>query len=114
MTGLSPIEAALRRRCPKCGEGRLLTGFLEAAPTCSCCGLDLTRFEAGDGPAFIAGALAGVAGIGSVALMMLAFDAGPATTIAVAVCATLIVSIGSLPFLKAFFIAQAWTKTGRD
>ena len=47
----SVIAASLLGRCPRCGRGRLFAGFLHVAPACSVCGLDYSRFEAGDGPA---------------------------------------------------------------
>lgn len=56
------LGAALRGRCPRCGEGRLFAGMLAVAPSCAACGLDLTAQDAGDGPAvaaiFLLGALA--------------------------------------------------------
>ena len=104
------IRAALTGRCPKCGEGRLLTGFLEAAPSCSSCGLDLRPYDAGDGPAFLVVLLAGAGAIGAVAIMMLVFDASTWATISVAVAVTLILSFGLLPRLKCFMIAEAWAR----
>jgi uncharacterized protein (DUF983 family) len=41
----------LRCRCPRCGEGRLLQGFLRLRPRCERCGLDYGFADAGDGPA---------------------------------------------------------------
>ena len=43
--------ASLFARCPHCGRGPLFRGYLKVARTCSACGLDYSRFEAGDGPA---------------------------------------------------------------
>ncbi len=52
MTGEpSAAEAALRARCPRCGQGKLFNGYLAVAPRCSACGLDYAMFDAGDGPA---------------------------------------------------------------
>ena len=50
-TPVSPVVAALRARCPRCGRGALFTGFLTVAPRCESCGLDLARHDSGDGPA---------------------------------------------------------------
>jgi uncharacterized protein (DUF983 family) len=38
-------------RCPRCGRGRLFSGFLTVAPGCETCGLDYSFADAGDGPA---------------------------------------------------------------
>ena len=46
-----PIARGLRCRCPRCGEGRLLQGFLTLRPNCEKCGLDFDFADAGDGPA---------------------------------------------------------------
>ncbi|HVO02797.1 MAG TPA: DUF983 domain-containing protein [Candidatus Cybelea sp.] len=46
----SPVASGLACRCPRCGQGKLLTGFLKPAATCSNCGLDLRPEEVGDGP----------------------------------------------------------------
>ena len=43
--------ASLFARCPHCGKGPLFRGYLKVARACSACGLDYSRFEAGDGPA---------------------------------------------------------------
>jgi len=45
----SVLEAALRCRCPRCGEGRLFHKLLEVRAACECCGLELARSDSGDG-----------------------------------------------------------------
>lgn len=50
--GPSTLEAGLRCRCPRCGEGRLFAGFLKLAPACERCGLDYGFADPADGPAF--------------------------------------------------------------
>jgi uncharacterized protein (DUF983 family) len=51
VTEPSPFLAGLRGRCPRCGEGRLFSGYLKIAETCKACGLDFRGEDAGDGPA---------------------------------------------------------------
>lgn len=41
----------IRNCCPRCGEGRLLTGVLTPARECANCGLDFGFVDSGDGPA---------------------------------------------------------------
>lgn len=48
---VSPLAAALRCRCPRCGEGKIFAGLLTVSPRCTGCGLDLAAQDAGDGPA---------------------------------------------------------------
>ncbi len=44
-------EAALFGLCPKCGARTLFAGPIRFADRCRACGLDLTTFNVGDGPA---------------------------------------------------------------
>ena len=44
-------EAALFGLCPQCGGRTLFAGWTRFADRCRSCGLDLTRFNVGDGPA---------------------------------------------------------------
>lgn len=59
---VSPFRAGLTCRCPRCGEGRLYSGFLTVAKGCDTCDLDYAKVDSGDGPAifviFIIGAIA--------------------------------------------------------
>ena len=48
----SPISTGLAGRCPRCGQGKLFSGFLKVADRCSVCGLDLSKADSADGPAF--------------------------------------------------------------
>ena len=47
----SPYLAGLRGCCPRCGKGRLFSGFLTLQPRCTSCALDYGFADAGDGPA---------------------------------------------------------------
>ena len=51
MSQPNPILTGLLCRCPRCGEGKLFSGYLKLAPTCAICGLDLAFADSGDGPA---------------------------------------------------------------
>jgi uncharacterized protein (DUF983 family) len=49
-------QSALRGiacRCPRCGKGKLYSGFLTLRPNCKACGLDYAFIDSGDGPALI-------------------------------------------------------------
>jgi uncharacterized protein (DUF983 family) len=61
---LSPIRTGLACRCPRCGKGRLLKGFLDLRPRCEACGLDFSFVDSGDGPAVFVILLAGFVVVG--------------------------------------------------
>ncbi len=44
-------QAALFGLCPSCGARTLFSGWVRFAPKCRVCGLDLSQFNVGDGPA---------------------------------------------------------------
>ena len=59
----SPPPAAatgLACKCPRCGRGRLFSGYLTLRPSCESCGLDFAFADSGDGPAFFVMSLVGI------------------------------------------------------
>jgi uncharacterized protein (DUF983 family) len=48
---IDPVRAAARGCCPRCGRGRIYAGLLRFADCCPACGLDISAFNVGDGPA---------------------------------------------------------------
>ena len=55
------VMRGLACKCPRCGRGKLYSGFLTLRPACEFCGLDYAFIDSGDGPAvfiiMIAGAI---------------------------------------------------------
>lgn len=45
------VQAALKGLCPRCGAPTLFAGWARFADRCGACGLDVGRFNVGDGPA---------------------------------------------------------------
>lgn len=52
-TAPTPVAAALKGLCPRCGAPGLFHGWLDFADRCKVCGLDYSAFNVGDGPAAI-------------------------------------------------------------
>jgi uncharacterized protein (DUF983 family) len=67
------LAAALRCRCPRCGEGKLFNGLLTVAPRCAVCGLDLAAQDAGDGPAVFVVLILGALVVGLAILVEIEF-----------------------------------------
>ncbi len=63
---LSTLSTGLRCRCPRCGKGPLLRGYLKIRDACPECGLDYSFADPADGPAFF-----GMTGVGTVGLGLL-------------------------------------------
>ena len=51
MKDASPVQAAARGLCPRCGSRTLFAGRAAFADKCRACGLDFHAFNVGDGPA---------------------------------------------------------------
>ncbi len=45
------LKAGVLSRCPRCGSGKLFSGYLKIAPRCGVCKLDFGFADSGDGPA---------------------------------------------------------------
>ena len=71
---LSPLVTGLAGRCPRCGEGRLFSGFLSVASRCSACDLDLAFADAGDGPAVFVSLVAGLVALGAALAVEIAYE----------------------------------------
>ena len=48
---VDPVKAGLAGHCPRCGQGKLFSGFLTVGKQCGNCRLDYAFADAGDGPA---------------------------------------------------------------
>jgi len=71
---VSLSRAALRCRCPRCGEGKLFAGLLTVNPSCPVCRLDLRAQDAGDGPAVFVIFFLGMIVVGLAAFVELRFE----------------------------------------
>ena len=47
-----PLIAGLMGRCPRCGTGKLFSGFLALRSRCEHCGLEFSFADSADAPAF--------------------------------------------------------------
>lgn len=110
MTDTPPTvtESALRGiacRCPRCGKGKLYSGFLTLAPRCESCGLDFAFIDAGDGPAIFVIMLAGAIVVAAALIVEVKYQ--PPFWVHAALWLPLIVVTTILPLrsMKALLIA---------
>ncbi len=111
---VSPFQAGLRMLCPRCGEGRLLTGLLTVRPSCANCGLDFSKVDPGDGPAVFIILIVGFIVVFGAMYVELTF-APPAWVHALLwIPVTLGGSIALLRPLKALMIALQYHHNARE
>ena len=100
----SPILTGLLCRCPRCGEGKLFSGYLKIVPVCAFCGLDLKFADSGDGPAiFVIFLVAPLVMILALAVGA-AFNPPPYVHLILWIPTTLILSLALLPPFKGVLI----------
>jgi uncharacterized protein (DUF983 family) len=104
MRAPSPVAAAARGLCPRCGNPTLFSGLAAFAPKCRACGLDFAGFDVGDGPAafliFIVG------GIVVALAIALELSAAPPWWLHVVlwVPLTAVLTVGLLRLMKALLL----------
>jgi uncharacterized protein (DUF983 family) len=103
---VTPIKAAFRCRCPRCGKGKVYSGILTVAPRCPVCGLDLARLDTGDGPVAFVVLILGAVVVGLAILVEVLFS--PPIWVHIVVWVPVVIggAILLLRPLKAWLIAQ--------
>jgi uncharacterized protein (DUF983 family) len=101
-------QAAIRGiacKCPRCGKGKLYTGFLSLRPACDQCGLDYAFIDAGDGPAIFIIMIAGFIVVGSALVVEIKYQ--PPFWVHAALWIPLILATTLLPLrsMKSLLIA---------
>ena len=104
----SVFQSALRGlacKCPRCGKGKLYTGFLTLRPACENCGLDYAFIDSGDGPAVFIIMIAGAIVVGAALIVEIKYQ--PPFWLHAALWLPLILATTLLPLrsMKALLIA---------
>jgi uncharacterized protein (DUF983 family) len=102
---VSPYIAGIACRCPRCGRGRLFTGFLTLAPACESCGLDYGFADAGDGPAVFVILIAGFLLVGAAVVVEFVWRPPYWVHALLWIPMILIVTLGLLRPLKGLLVA---------
>lgn len=103
--GVDPASAALRGRCPRCGEGKLFKGFVAMPASCGNCGLNYRFADAGDGPAVFVILIAGFIIVGLMFWVENTYEPPIWLHLVVFLPLTLVVCLGMLRPLKGIMVA---------
>ncbi len=109
-----PLKPALlrgwRRRCPNCGAGPMMRGYLTVRSACPVCGEDFSHQRADDGPAYATILIVGHVMAPLLLWSFVRFRPEPILMAAVAISVAVVLSLYLLPRLKGMFVALQWAK----
>ena len=102
---VSPASAALKARCPRCGNGPLFRQVLNLREGCPSCGMSYKFIDTGDGPAVFAIFILGFVVLGAALWFEFTYEPPLWAHVALWGVVTPILALGLLRFLKALLIA---------
>jgi uncharacterized protein (DUF983 family) len=111
---ISPFRAGPACRCPRCGKGKLFSGFLNLRPSCEQCGLDFGIFDPGDGPTVFIILIVGFLVVGLALWTEVRFSPPYWLHLVLWLPTILIASLGLLRPLKGLFIALQYRHKARE
>jgi len=104
------VRRGWARRCPNCGAGPILKGYLKVRPACPACGEDLHHHRADDGPAYLSILITGHVMAPALFLGFTLFRPDPLLLASVFTIASVAMSLYLLPRLKGMIVAIQWAK----
>lgn len=101
-----PIISGIRCRCPRCGEGKLFSGFLTVAKECEACGQDYSFADPADGPAFFVMTAVGMVVIAVFTWVEIAYHPPMWVHLVTVFPALIIGCLGALRPVKSWMVAS--------
>ena len=111
---VSPLNAGVRGRCPRCGVGKLFKGYLSVGERCTSCDLDFGFADAGDGPAVFIILIVGFIVVGLAMWVEITYRPDYWIHFALWFPLILILSFGSLRPAKGILICQQYSQKARE
>ena len=113
-TGNRPLKPALwrgwRRKCPNCGSGPLLTGYLKVNDTCQVCRQELFHHRADDGPAYLTILIVGHLMAPGLHFTFVTWRPEPLTLFTIFAVGCVGLSLYLLPRLKGAIVGYQWAR----
>lgn len=108
------ITRGLLNKCPNCGQGQLLRGYLAVPPECEVCRAPISRYPAADGPAFFTMTVMLLLLIPLIGFTWIAFRPGPVMLLLIVGGVTTVLTLVLLRLIKGAFIGYLWAKNEQD
>ena len=99
-----------RRRCPNCGSGPMLKGYLQVRDTCPVCGEAMHHHRADDGPAYLTILIVGHIMAPSILFVFTSFRPEPMVLFTGFAIGCVALSLYLLPRLKGLMVAFQWAR----
>lgn len=99
-----------RRRCPNCGSGPMLKGYLTVRDTCAVCSEEMHHHRADDGPAYLAILIVGHIMAPAILWVFTAFRPEPMVLFTGFAIGCVALSLYLLPRLKGLMVAFQWAR----
>ncbi|MDU8909966.1 DUF983 domain-containing protein [Aestuariicoccus sp. MJ-SS9] len=107
---LPAVWKGWRRRCPNCGSGPLLRGYLKVRDTCPVCREELYHHRADDGPAYLTILLVGHLMAPLLHLVFVTWRPEPLILFTIFAVGCIGLSLYLLPRLKGVIVAIQWSR----
>lgn len=99
-----------RRRCPRCGKGPMMNGYLTVRDGCPVCAQELHHHRADDGPAYLTILIVGHLMAPVMIWSFTEFRPDPLTLATIFTIGTVALSLWLLPRLKGMIVGLQWAK----
>ncbi|MBX9860287.1 MAG: DUF983 domain-containing protein [Sphingomonas sp.] len=110
----TPTQVALKGLCPRCGSRTLFKGWTQFADRCGVCGLDLSSFNVGDGPAAFLTLIIGAVIVALAITVELSFSPPFWVHIILWIPLTAIAVVGSLKMAKGALISLEYRNAAAE
>jgi uncharacterized protein (DUF983 family) len=110
---VASLMRGLARRCPRCGEGKMFSGYLSVRHDCASCGMEFEPLRSDDAPPYFTLFIVGHVMISLYVAAWRFLDA-PLWAQAVFWCgSTLVLSLALLPFIKGGVLSVILASMGK-
>ena len=111
---LSSMLRGLKGRCPRCDKGRLFWKYLKVNGRCEACDLDLARYPADDGPAYLTILLVGHLVVAPLFFFPVVWESPPLYTLPLILIPLAAITLAVLPRVKGAWIGMMYALAVKD
>ncbi|HEY8004188.1 MAG TPA: DUF983 domain-containing protein [Phenylobacterium sp.] len=113
-----PLKRSLFRglagRCPACGQGSLFWKYLKVNGRCEACDIDLARYPADDGPAYLTILLVGHLVVAPMLFFPIVWRSNPLYALPIILVALAVLTLALLPRIKGGWVGLMYAIGVKD